>query len=779
MKKVLLCSMLFVLSFVVKAQTNNILNGVIKDAETGKGIPDVAIKILSTNLGTVSDENGNYSLKVTQFPITISFSSIGYETRTKKITKRRKNKVIHINLRKSATELSEVVINSNKKHSIQQTYSLNKLGVKNIDAPMVTNSVSSKLIEQRNVTDLGDALKSATGVRPINRYGGFQTFRIRGFNNFVLLIDGVRDERHNMTTSAPSSNIANVERLEVLKGPASVLFGHSALGGVINMVRKKPTFKLKGNANISYGSFDSYTAIAGFGGPISDQLRYRVDFGLTRSQGWRNFGERTNNGSLMLEYTPSPKDKLELFVQINSDKYDTDTGIPVNDDNSLIGGMDIETRYNDPRDYLKHKRSDFQLKYTRNFSSRLKLTNTLSYYDDDIDYFSTELLEVNDTKDSLKRAYPFYFNHQSKTLQNQIDVSYKFNIGTVKNNLLVGNSISSVNWKSYRGEIEGTGKYAMISIKNPTLDQGPIGVTENKVFRRKELTSAFFLQNQIDITEKIKALFGMRYDIFNGSYFNDKIDAQRNFIENTEERNTPARIFTYRGGVVYQPIKEVLSIFGSYSNYFRPTRRLSPEGKVFDPENGYQFESGIKFQKSNKLIATLSSFYILKNNLLERISSSDIRQIGSARSRGFEFDIESEPFDGFYIKYGYAYTDASIKDPGVTVENSIAGNRLPFATKHLTNLWISYELQNSALKGLGLGFGGNHVGNNYTSSANKYELPAYTILDASVSYQIKNIRLAFNANNLTNEIYATDAIYQNQFFFGQERNYSVSLGYKF
>lgn len=94
-------------------------------------------------------------------------------------------------------------------------------------------------MQQRNVFDIGDAVKSVTGVRPINRYGGFQTFRIRGFNNFVMLVDGVRDERHNISTSAPSTNLANVERIEVLKGPAGVLYGHSALGGIINIVRKK------------------------------------------------------------------------------------------------------------------------------------------------------------------------------------------------------------------------------------------------------------------------------------------------------------------------------------------------------------------------------------------------------------------------------------------------------------------------------------------------------------------------------------------------------------
>ena len=135
---------------------------------------------------------------------------------------------------------------------------------------------------------------------------------------------------------------------------------------------------------------------------MTDQLRYRVDLGMTRTDGWRDFGVATNNGAITLDYTPTKKSHLELAFQANDDLYDTDTGIPVDENGQLIKGMNPRTRYNDPQDYLKHKRKDIQLKYTHELSKKLKITEHFAWSDDDINYLSTEWLKVNATKDSIK-----------------------------------------------------------------------------------------------------------------------------------------------------------------------------------------------------------------------------------------------------------------------------------------------------------------------------------------------------------------------------------------
>ncbi|TCI91777.1 TonB-dependent receptor [Tenacibaculum sp. M341] len=779
MKRLVLCSVFLLWSIFAIAQSNTTIKGIVKDAKTGKAIPDVSIIINNLTKGTTTDIDGNYTITIPENHKTLRFSKIGYKTLQQKINTSTVKSPLIILLQKQDIALEEVNIDANQRTFKKEILSVGKLPIKDIDAPITTNSIDNKILQLRNVSDLGDAVKSATGVRPINRYGGFQTFRIRGFNNFVLLVDGVRDERHNISTSAPTTNLANVERIEVLKGPASVLYGHSALGGIINIVRKKPTNVSQGNFNVSYGSFDTYNMSAGFGGAISEKLRYRADFGMTRTNGWRDYGVATNNGSFTFEYTPTSKDTFEFYVQANNDKYDTDTGIPVDDDGSLVSGMDPETRYNDPQDYLKHKRFDFQLKYTHEFNSNFKLTNLLSYSDDDIDYLSTEFLEFNSTKDELTRAFPFYFNHQTKTLQNQLDFSYTTTTGSIKHKLLLGNSFSYLDRKTFRGSVIGPGTFTTISVQNPILNQGHIEPVDERVDVTDESVSGFYLQDWLEFSDKLKALIGLRYDIFEGTYYRDTVDNNRNIITNGDRTNIPSDAFTYRAGLVYQPIKNTLSFFGSYSNYFKPSRRIAPDGTIFDPEEGYQVEGGVKFQKKNLFTATLSTYYMLKNNIVERTSVDDFRQIGEADSKGFEIDIESQPLKGLYAKAGYAYVDAKVRSYDETLQTITPGNQLRFAPKNSANFWINYDFQTPKLKGIGIGLGGNYVDSNYTNSSNTFELPAYTTLDGTIYYQAKKVRIGFNLNNISDELYFTDAIYDRQFFVGQGRNYKVNISYNF
>lgn len=779
MKRLVLCSLfLLCVSFAI-AQSNTTITGTVKDAKTGKVIPDVSIIINNLSKGTTTDVNGKYIITVPQDYEVLQFSKIGYEKLQKNVSNSTTNQPLIIFLKKQDISLEEVTINSNQKKLKQQVLNVGKLPVKDIDAPITTNSVDSKILQLRNVTDLGDAVKSATGVRPINRYGGFQTFRIRGFNNFVLLIDGVRDERHNISTSAPTTNLANVERIEVLKGPASVLYGHSALGGIINIVRKKPSYYDRGSLNVSYGSFDTYNMAVGFGGTISEKLRYRTDFGITRTNGWRDYGVGTNNGSITFEYKPSEKDTFEFYAQANNDQYDTDTGIPVDDDGSLVPVMDPETRYNDPQDYLKHKRFDFQLKYTHVFNDNLKLTNQLSYSDDDIDYLSTELLVFNSTKDSLTRDFPFYFNHQTKTLQNQFDVSYITNMGNIKHKIFFGNSISYLDRKTFRGNVIGPGTFTTITVQNPILNQGNIQPVDERVDVTNEIVSGFYVQDWLEFSKKFKALLGLRYDIFEGTYYRDIIDDDRNVITSGDKTNIPSNALTYRAGLVYQPIKNTLSLFGSYSNYFKPSRRITPDGTIFDPEEGYQIEGGFKFQKNHLFTATVSTYYMLKNNIVERTNVDDFQQIGEADSKGFEIDIESQLLKGLYLKTGYAFVDAKVRSYNEALQTTTTGNQLRFAPKNSANFWVNYDFQTPKLNGVGVGLGGNYVGSNYTDSSNTFELPAYTTLDGTLYYQAKKVRIGVNINNITDELYFTDAIFGRQFFVGQERNYKINIAYKF
>ncbi len=672
-----------------------------------------------------------------------------------------------------ADTLSEVIISANKK--MEEMKSINKIDVDLKDLPVTIHSIDKKLIEQKGAIALEDAMKNVTGVRTRNTYGGFQHFHLRGMEQFVLLIDGVRDERHNISQSAPSTNLAAVEGIDVLKGPSSVLFGHSALGGIINVRRKQPTSIFKADFLASYGSYNTRTIFAGAGGAITDKLTFRTDFGVGQSAGFRGLGSNYTNGYFTLKYKPHQKHTIQLSVQANDDVYSTDTGIPVQQDGTLVNGMNPLTRYNDPQDYLKNKRIDVQLRYEYKISNNWSISNIASYFVDDINYFSTEELTFNATKDSLVRSFPFYFNHQTKPFQNQLDLNGTYKIGKLENKFVLGYSFNMLDRKTYRGTISGAGKNAIISVVNPVLNQGAMSIADTRYQARMETAHGIFAQNWFNISEKLKALIAARVDLFQGDYFTDLVDKDRNITSKGAVSKLNIINPTYRAGLVYEPIKN-LSIYSSYNTYFKPTRNVAPNGDMFDPETGYQGELGLRYAYKDFISVNVAAFTLARTNILQTFPGGVFKNIGTGTSKGFEVDIQANLTPEFSIIAGYSKANTRIeKNKDDAFENPNVGKRLPFAPEHLAHSWMSYELNNSLLKGLGIGAGANYTSDNFTNAENTYKLAAYTLLDAALWYKFSKYELRFNLNNITDQFYYRDAIFANQFFPGMNRNFLLTF----
>ncbi|SHN40404.1 TonB-dependent receptor [Chitinophaga sp. CF418] len=743
--------------------------------EKGDAIAGISVRLEGTGYAAVTDGDGRFDIRNVQAgSYTLLASGVGHEAKKENIiVKEGQALELNYKLNISTNELSEVVSSAARRQAFS---AVNKIDVPLRDMPVTTSTVSVKTIEQRGIDDLGEAMKNTTGVRANNTYGGFQHFTIRGFSNFVLLVDGVRDERHNISTSAPTTNLANVESIEVLKGPASVLFGHSALGGIINIVRKRPTAGFKADFSASYGSFNTRRIRAGAGGAINDKLRYRVDFGMSDTEGYRHSGSNTNNGYLALEYTPTSKDQFYLTIGANKDIYDTDAGIPMLEGSKVAPGMNVDTRYNDPQDFLKHTRYDFQLKYTRQLASNLRLSNQLSYYDDNINYFSTEELSFNPAMESLQRSFPFYFNHLTKPWQNQLELTYDFNTGPIGHKLLAGYSVSMLDRKTYNGEIFGAGLHATIPVNSPVLNQGYLSYTDVNYRATMENVHGIYLQDFIRFSDKLKGIAGLRYDIFNGTYYTDKVDADRNVTEHGVESTISKSALTYRLGLVYQPI-DPLSVYGSFSTYFKPSRRVAPNGETFDPETGYQGEVGSRLELSGKWSGNLSCYYMRKNNQLEALPGGVYKRIGSAESKGFELEVNGSLLPGLDVTAGYTFSNAKILPFSSGETNKVAGKTVAFAPKNLVNAWVNYEIQNGAAKGFSISAGANYMDETFTNSSNSYVLPSYTVFDAALGYRIGRIGLRVNMNNLFNEKYFANAIFSNQFSPGATRNFLVTVRY--
>jgi iron complex outermembrane recepter protein len=773
---------LFIILFLLQSllvysqRSIGVIQGEVKDSES-RPIPYANVYIKGSTFGTNTNETGVFSLRnVPLGEVRLVISAVGYETYEQTLNLTQGTLRISIQLQSGSTELSEIVISAPK---IQSYRTLNRIDVPANQIPLTTSAVSREVMIERNVDNLGEALKSVSGVRPMDTYGGFQTFTIRGFNNFLIMVDGVRDERHNISQSAPTSNLANVESIEVLKGPASVLFGHSALGGVINISRKQPSYDFEGELSATVGSFDTRRIQAGFGGPINDKLRYRLDFGMSETEGFRGEGYRTNNAYFAMDYQPTAYDLIQFKFQANKDHYNTDAGLPVLPDGSLHPQMDRRQRYNAPDDRLLHERYDFQLRYERSFKNGMLLSNTLSYYDDDINYLSSEELTLNAQANTVRRSFTLFFNHETKPLQNQLELSNTYRTGNIEQKLLIGYALSVMDRKTFRGPVTGPGVGATLPVLNPSLNQGALMVTPTNYLARMEAFDGFYFQDWISFSPKLKGLVGARFDIFNGEYYTNQIDANRKVTQEGDKINFQVNAFTWRAGLVYN-LTENWNLYGSHSTYFKPTRTVSVNGDVFDPESGYQTEIGTRVDLNDRINMTLSAYQMVRTNILENLGAGNFRNIGEGSSKGFELDVEAKASKNLSFSMGYSFTEATIRDnKDGAFPNPRAGNVLPFAPRSAVNSWAVYRVDRGVLQGLSFNLGYFYNAETYTNAANTYKLPAYGLADFAIAYQARNSQIRLNINNITDVDYFSNAIYGNQWVVGAPRNLMLSFRTRF
>jgi iron complex outermembrane receptor protein len=641
------------------------------------------------------------------------------------------------------------------------------------DIPLTTNIVSSETLRRQGSDDMISALKNVSGVYPIATYGGFQQFIIRGFSDFLLLVDGFRDERHNISESAPMSNTASIERIEVLKGPNSVLYGHSALGGVINIIRKKPSRKQTFDFLASYGSFNTRRLRGGAGGPIGHKFFYRLDIGLSQDQGWRNAGSDRSTGYLALDYVPDDKNLFQLQFSLSKDAYRNDAGIPVIN-GKIPEHLNLSSRYNAIDDHLNYKRADINFKYTHIFSKVLKLSNTTSYAIDDINYLSTESLVLNAAMDSVTRGY-FNFNHQTKPFQNTIELNMLPEILGLKQQLVIGYSMNYLNRSTYYDDPLRNSMASTLSLINPTESQSPVHPVNTDAKRINEYVHGIYLQDWFDINKRIKLLAGLRYDIIDAAYRSDKLPTSSDPLIKGVSYTPVYKALTYRLGGLYKATDKV-SLYGSYSTYFKQPRQIPSNDKKLKPESGYQTEAGIRLNPIEPFSVNVAAFYIHKNDMVVGLGKGLFDQAGAAVSKGIEIDFSVQPINGFQLTAGYSFVNAQYTNY-VQGTTDYKGKKLQYAPNHQVNIWSSYSLTHGFLKGLGLGLGGNYFGLAYTDSDNSVKMPAYFVINTTAFYRMGKAEINLNLNNILNEKYIVSAINGNQLYPGAPTNLLLSVRY--
>lgn len=570
--------------------------------------------------------------------------------------------------------LQEVVIQTARKARPQIT----KLDVPMKYLPLSVNGIESKSLEIRGIRNIQDAVRFMPGIRIQTSYGAFQQISVRGFDHAVLMIDGVRDERSAINNSYPVPDLSAVESIELLKGPASVLYGHSAVGGILNIVRKAPTERQTLNARVAYGSFENKEATLGVGGKLLGPVNYYANVNYADQTGWRDNGNRRFSGYLALNAQLTSNDFIDIRTGFNRDYYGTEIGLPdimtqdiynTSDNqlylhkNDMLPGLDKTARYNNESDFMRNYSWNISGQYTHQFSESMKLVDRLSFTSDDINYFGTEELDYLESDepiynhyywksptekkyiclDTVYLSFPLRFSHIAKTVSNSLELNGHFYTGEVKHNYMGGYSFVALNRTSYSGynlgeDVQGPGLYSHVSVYDPH-SMGYMVSRFSEATVTHHYANSIYLQDMIELNDQWKILAALRGDFYRYLSAEATTPTGKREYENHGSFNRVRnKALTYRFGAVYLPHPNT-SLYASFASFFKPIRtfyrdnviyvdangeRFNPtrNEEVFKPENGYQAEVGIKYDLNRFLQANASLFYIRKMNSTATLTNS-------------------------------------------------------------------------------------------------------------------------------------------------------------
>ncbi|MBD2342623.1 TonB-dependent siderophore receptor [Anabaena subtropica] len=610
------------------------------------------------------------------------------------------------------------------------------------DIPQTIQVVPEEVIRDQRVTRLRDALLNVGGVIQDGGFGGgIDQLGIRGFFGGGILVDGFKDGRGGIRETA------NVERIEVLKGPASVLYGGVEPGGVINLVTKQPLRDPYYNAEFSVGNFSTFRPSIDISGPINSDrtLLYRLNSVYESSEGFRDFNQDIQR------FFISPTLKWEIGQATNvtfqfdylNDERPFDRGFLAFGNGIL--DIPLKRILGEPDDVRKVEELGFSYRLEHNFNDDWKIRNAFRYQSsDDFDY-RAEPVSFNETTGILSRNFRSNDDY-GETYTLQTDVVGKFATGSINHTLLFGIDLARATSGGTQKRLPG-GLTPSIDVFNPVYNAIPRPGLEalTNVVRNNQNTSdslGIFLQDQIALADNLKFLVGGRLDIVD--------QKSKNFLNDSESSQYDTAI-TPRLGIVYQPIQPI-SLYASYSQSFQPNFGTSVDGSVLEPERGTQYEVGVKSEfLDGRLAATLAAYHITKSNIAttDPANPDFSVPIGKQRNQGIEFNVAGQIQPGWNVIASYSYIDAEITESN----DGLAGNQPPNVPFNTASLWTTYQLQSGSLQGLGFGLGLFYVGDRQGDTDNTYIIPGYLRTDAAIYYQRDNWRAGINIQNLFNEKY--------------------------
>lgn len=608
----------------------------------------------------------------------------------------------------SVYSVGHVEIVANKKQALQdQSVSLLNMDVPLKFLPITVSRLDAKTLERKHILTLDAAVRFLPGVlRSSNQLGAFEKYSIRGTTDAVIAYDGIRDER-SLINTVPFGDLSSVESIEVIKGPASILSGHSVMGGVINIIHKKATADFNGNASISYGSWNQKEATVGFGGKLIGPLNYRANVHYSNGDGYRMVNADRFSGLFAIGMQVGKKGYLDANVTFCDDHYTTDIGgAPTMSydiynvaDGKLFAAngernplCNYESVFNDiANNKMRRRNVDVVIDYKQELTHWMSLRERFSYGRSNTDYSCVEKVSYRTSKDPIYKWYytdknknktyiemdsvrsgdPLCFNPDNYSYTNTAELTGKFFTNIVTHNYTFGWNYSFLDYTQYNGynagDLWGPGLNQMVSVQDPHYVRDWWDSKVSAATIRRQMTNGIYLHDVLDINEHWKGMLGLRFDTYRYKNATATIDDGRQQYKDenrTDWKQVTTNALTYRAGLVYLPIPEV-SVYASAASFFKPYntmydptviyidrngKEFNPDevdGEVFKPEKGNQYEIGARYEVSRILEVNASLFYIRKFNSVTSIGEKSFGEGDAITKKNVRAQVGRSTTKGF------------------------------------------------------------------------------------------------------------------------------------
>ena len=761
------------------------VSGTIKD-NTETPLFGVNIVINNSQIGTQSDEKGHFIIaNLDEGAHTLSISYLGFRTRDIpfSVSNGKTLDLGDLILYEGNEILTEVIVEGERinKFSRKKTAYVSKLPLKDIENTQVYNTITTDLLESQIVTNFDDALKNAAGVENLwtstGRGGdGAGYYSMRGFSVQPQLVNGLP----GLTNG--TINPANIERIEVLKGPSATLFGNavSSYGGLINVVTKKPYAGSGGELSFTSGTYGLNQITGDFNTALNknENLYFRLNTSYSTEQSFQDAGFRKSFFvAPSLSYKVNNKLSFSFYGEITQAEQTNPTFLFLNRGAPTEAQNLEELGYNNKLSFTSNDltlenptqnyRIEMDYKLSDTWQSQTLLskssTSTKGYYSYLYDYgilgndtFTRFINKQNANTQTTDIQQNFIGDFKIASLRNRVVIGLDYFNATETNNstgyAFYGNVTpegGSNGDNPFTADVE-TDSYALSTAAvDAVLASQAVGNIKSKYH-----IYSLYASDVLNLTNKLSAMLGLRVDRF---------DNEGN-LANTDDDYDQTTL-SPKFGLLYQPLLDQLSIFANYQNGFTnvaPQLVGDPDAgpqtlETFDPEQANQLEFGIKTNLfNNRLNATISYYDIKVKDRVITDPSSPFNKIqgGEVESSGFEIEINANPVKGLNLRAGFSNNDSETTKS----DNTEILNRRPLEAGPETqyNFWANYELQEGMLDGFGMGLGFNGASERFAinyASTGEFILPSYTIANASLYYQANKYRIGLKLNNAFNKEY--------------------------